>query len=254
VLARTNGQLEILKAGLDQAGVPLRSQGVDGFLGRASIRDAIRPIATSTQPARFAQWRRDLEEASGLRHRAGSEARDNDPDTRAITLARELGDRRALAEIAAEYASLDPMPQGRGFVMFLRQSLGAETAPVAEDAVDVITFHRAKGLEWPVVFVTGLENGYVPISRATSRDALDEERRLLYVALSRAEDELFCSWAKSRTFGSRVVTREPSPYIDAIEEVRKRLGPTTAVDGQAARAALAASRAALGRPGTPASF
>ena len=253
VLARTNGQLEILKAGLDQAGVPLRSQGVDGFLGRASIRDAIRPIAASTQPARFAQWRRDLEETSGLRRRQGSEGHgDDDPDARAITLARDVGDRRALAEIAAEYASLDPMPQGRGFVMFLRQSLGAETAPVAEDAVDVITFHRAKGLEWPVVYVTGLEDGYVPISRATSRDALDEERRLLYVALSRAEDELFCSWAKSRTFGSRVVTREPSPYIDAIEEVRKRLGPTTAVDSQAARAALAASRAALGKPGTPA--
>jgi DNA helicase-2/ATP-dependent DNA helicase PcrA len=158
-----------------------------------------------------------------------------------------------LAEIAAEYASLDPMPQGRGFVTFLRQSLGAETAPVAEDAVDVITFHRAKGLEWPVVFVAGLEDGYVPISRATSRDALDEERRLLYVALSRAEDELFCSWAKARTFGSRSVAREPSPYIDAIEEVRRRLGPTAAVDNQAARTALAASRAALGRPATPAS-
>jgi DNA helicase-2/ATP-dependent DNA helicase PcrA len=252
VLARTNGQLEVLRAGLDQAGVPLRSQGVDGFLGRASIRDAIRPIATSTQPARFAQWRRELEEVNAPRHRPGAEGREDDPDTRAIALARERSDRRALAEIAAEYSSLDPMPQGRGFVTFLRQSLGAETAPVAEDAVDVITFHRAKGLEWPVVFVTGLEDGYVPIARATSRDALDEERRLLYVALSRAEDELFCSWARSRTFGSRVVSREPSPYIDAIEEVRRRLGPTSAVESQAARAALAASRAALGRSGTPA--
>jgi DNA helicase-2/ATP-dependent DNA helicase PcrA len=251
VLARTNGQLEILKTGLDQAGVPLRSQGVDGFLGRASIREAIRPIASSTQPARFAQWRRDLEETGGLRHKARSDERDDDPDVRAITLARDLGDRRALAEMAAEYASLDPMPQGRGFVTFLRQSLGGEAAPVAEDAVDVITFHRAKGLEWPVVYVSGLEDGYVPISRATSREALDEERRLLYVALSRAEDELFCSWAKSRTFGSRVVQREPSPYIDAIEAARRRLGPTAAVDGQAAREALAASRATLGRSGTP---
>jgi DNA helicase II / ATP-dependent DNA helicase PcrA len=254
VLARTNAQLEILKAGLDEAGVPLRSQGVDGFLGRASIRDAIRPIASSTQPARFAQWRRDLEESRGTRPGASSGAReDDDPEARAITLAREVADRRALAEIAAEYASLDPMPQGRGFVTFLRQSLGAETAPVAEDAVDVITFHRAKGLEWPVVYVSGLEDGYVPISRSVSKEALDEERRLLYVALSRAEDELFCSWAKTRTFGSRIVTREPSPYIDAIEEVRRRLGPTTAVDNQAARVALAASRAALGRPGPQAS-
>src|SRR5665213_3100608 len=254
VLARTNGQLEILKAGLDEAGVPLRSQGVDGFLGRASIRDALRPIATSTQPARFAQWRRDLEESGGTRSGAAATGRgDDDPEARAISLARDTADRSALAEIAADYTSLDPMPQGRGFVMFLRQSLGAETAPVAEDAVDVITFHRAKGLEWPVVYVTGLEDGYVPISRAISRDALDEERRLLYVALSRAEDELFCSWAKSRTFGSRTISREPSPYIDAIEEVRRRLGPTTAVDNQAARVALAASRAALGRRGIPGS-
>jgi DNA helicase-2/ATP-dependent DNA helicase PcrA len=232
----------------------MRSQGANGFLARATVRDALRPIAASTQPARFAQWRRELlvtERTSERRTAKGGDRQDLDVET--ITLARERADRTTLAELAKEYATLDPMPQGRGFVTFLRQSGGADAAPVAEDAVDVITFHRAKGLEWRAVFVAGLEDGYVPIAKATSREALDEERRLLYVALSRAEDELFCSWAKSRTFGTHVVSREPSPYIDAIEEARKRLGTTPAGDDQAARRAIAASRAMLGRPAPPSS-
>src|SRR5690606_27022521 len=85
------------------------------------------------------------------------------------------------------------------------------------DAVEIVTFHAAKGLEWPVVHVAGLEDGFVPIHHA--RDdaaALDEERRLLYVALTRARDELHCSWARSRAFGSRSLNRSPSPWLDII--------------------------------------
>ena len=83
--------------------------------------------------------------------------------------------------------------------------------------VDLVTFHRAKGLEWTVAYVTGLERGLVPISWATSEPALAEEQRLLHVALSRAEDELHCSWARSRTVGSRRTPREPSPWLGMLE-------------------------------------
>ena len=81
----------------------------------------------------------------------------------------------------------------------------AATTPATAtgNAVELLTFHRAKGLEFDTVFVTGLERGLVPISHAKSTEALDEEQRLLYVALSRAERVLHLSWARERTVGGR---------------------------------------------------
>ena len=79
------------------------------------------------------------------------------------------------------------------FTAWLDVATSGSTSEAA--GVDLVTFHRAKGLEWTIVFVTGLERGMVPISWATSEAARAEERRLLHVALSRAEDELHCSWA-----------------------------------------------------------
>ncbi len=87
----------------------------------------------------------------------------------------------------------------------------------AGDAVDVTTFHQAKGLEWWGVCVVGLEDGLVPVTSATSADRRAEERRLLYVALTRATDALACSWARSRRSGGRgAVGRAPSPWLEAI--------------------------------------
>jgi len=89
------------------------------------------------------------------------------------------------------------------------------------DAVDLVSFHRAKGLEWPVVFVTGLERGLVPISWATRPDEIAEERRLLHVALSRAADGLHCSWARSRVASGRRVARDPSPWLGDLEHAAR---------------------------------
>jgi DNA helicase-2/ATP-dependent DNA helicase PcrA len=87
----------------------------------------------------------------------------------------------------------------------------------AGGAVELATFHRAKGLEWEVVHVVGLEAGFVPIVHATTSDALAEERRLLYVALTRASRVLECSWAESRTMGSgRAMDRRPSPWVEDL--------------------------------------
>jgi superfamily I DNA/RNA helicase len=86
-----------------------------------------------------------------------------------------------------------------------------------EDAVTVCTFHRAKGLQWPAVWVCGLEAGFVPIAYASGVEAVAEERRLLYVALTRAERELHCSWARERrTSSGKALRREPSPWLTAL--------------------------------------
>lgn len=85
------------------------------------------------------------------------------------------------------------------------------------DAVSLLSFHGAKGLEFDVVHVTGVEDGLVPIAYASTHADVAEERRLLYVALSRAARELTVSWAKERTIGPMTRTRGPSPWLAEIE-------------------------------------
>ena len=85
------------------------------------------------------------------------------------------------------------------------------------DGVNLLTFHAAKGLEWPVVHIVGLEDGFVPIAHAKSRAAKEEERRLLYVAVTRAEQELHVMWCNRRDVSGRSIERKPSPWLDAID-------------------------------------
>jgi DNA helicase-2/ATP-dependent DNA helicase PcrA len=108
-----------------------------------------------------------------------------------------------------------------------------------------MTFHRAKGLEWRVVFVTGLEDGLVPIAHARSSEAFAEERRLLYVACTRAMDDLRCSWARERSFGGRRSARKPSPYLAAIESTHRDFARLAAATPESAQASQLAVRALL---------
>ncbi len=91
----------------------------------------------------------------------------------------------ALIRLGHEYLALDPGGTSIGFAGWLSATLRTDDIAPDTDAVDLVTFHRAKGLEWPIVMITGLERGFVPIGQATTPDALDEESRLLYVALTR---------------------------------------------------------------------
>ena len=99
----------------------------------------------------------------------------------------------------------------------LRPEDGERQGPVPAGAVTLSSFHRAKGLQWAAVWVCGLEAGLVPIAYATSPAALAEERRLLYVALTRAETELHCSWARQRRVANgAALRRAPSPWLAGL--------------------------------------
>jgi ATP-dependent DNA helicase UvrD/PcrA len=89
--------------------------------------------------------------------------------------------------------------------------------------VTMATFHAAKGLEWPVVHLAGLEDGLVPIAHARTQAQRAEEARLLYVAMTRAEDELRCTWAASRTFGGKAAERRMTPWLAGLAD-RLRTG------------------------------
>jgi DNA helicase-2/ATP-dependent DNA helicase PcrA len=124
--------------------------------------------------------------------------------------------RDALLRFGRQYLAVENGPGSvPGFVSWLDLATRGEASD--ERGVDLVTFHRAKGLEWQVVFVTGLERGLVPISWATTPSARAEERRLLHVALGRAEDWVHCSWARERTAYGRRVTRRPTPWLAELE-------------------------------------
>jgi DNA helicase II / ATP-dependent DNA helicase PcrA len=93
----------------------------------------------------------------------------------------------------------------------------ADTVVGAEEGVTLMTLHTAKGLEWPVVVMTGMEHGLFPLARAEEQAAgIEEERRLCYVGLTRAKDKLYLTWARARRRGGDLRPGIASHFLRAI--------------------------------------
>jgi DNA helicase-2/ATP-dependent DNA helicase PcrA len=218
VLVRTNAQAAVLAEAFTAAGVPFRVRGAGSLLEQPEVRQALDLLRGSTSVTSFlADVEREVhvELAAPPLEAVPSAAAEPEPVGPSLT-----DDRRAnlaeLVRLGREYLALDPGGSTAAFSAWLRSTLLTEDS-AGTDAVDIVTFHAAKGLEWPVVHVAGLEKGFVPIHHADDdTESLEEERRLLYVALTRARDELWCTWAQRRAFGSRSLRRAPSPWIDAM--------------------------------------
>ena len=136
-----------------------------------------------------------------------------------------------LVSAARDYEGRDPEASLSGFVD--RLSLLSEVDEESGDRnahVWLMTMHAAKGLEFPVVFIAGMEEGLFPHSRSSEDEAeLEEERRLFYVGMTRAERRLFLtSAARRRVFGEYQST-EPSRFLDEVPpELVQRLAPSYA--------------------------
>ncbi len=118
------------------------------------------------------------------------------------------------AELAAAGVTEPGTPDLGAFVDDLDRRASEQHAPVA-GGVTLATLHAAKGLEWDAVFVVGVCEGTLPITYAESPTAVEEERRLLYVGLTRARRTLAVSWAWARNPGGRA-TRKPSRFLDPL--------------------------------------
>jgi len=93
------------------------------------------------------------------------------------------------------------------------------TGTVDDDAVTLMTLHNAKGLEFPIVFITGLEDGLFPLAKAYDDPSLlEEERRLFYVGITRAEKKLFVSYAEERRRNGELLSSRQSSFLDGIPE------------------------------------
>ena len=248
VLARTNAQLSLIARALSTVGIPTRRSGSDEFIALPVIRRSLELLNGDLDRRRsgaqiFRAWLADL--SLELDSQTPDDASPGEFDDTVGRESGELANLEALVLMAREYQELEPLPSPDGFQAYLEQTLSQDILPATAEAVDLLSFHRAKGLEWTVVFVIGLEDGFVPISHAKNRTMLAEEQRLLYVALSRAKEELHCSWARQRTFGKKNLSREPSPYLAAISETQRGLLEEQEVDLATARHAIAQSRSML---------
>ncbi len=133
-------------------------------------------------------------------------------DADPIELEGRLENLQELRRVASEAGTL---------VAFLEQSalFGAVDAAIDERGVTLMTVHMAKGLEFPAVFIAGLEEGVFPHVRSfIDRDDIEEERRLLYVAVTRAKDRLYLSSARRRLFQGDPIYNPESRFLSEIPE------------------------------------
>jgi DNA helicase-2/ATP-dependent DNA helicase PcrA len=134
---------------------------------------------------------------------------------------------QALAALSDEFAAGRPAASLSDLVAELDERAAAQHAPAVE-GVTLASLHAAKGLEWDAVFLVGLSEGLMPISFADGSESVEEERRLLYVGITRAREHLQRSWSRARTPGGRA-GRSPSRFLEGIfPDVAKHEAAATA--------------------------
>jgi DNA helicase-2/ATP-dependent DNA helicase PcrA len=213
VLFRTNGQSEAYEQALASAGIGYQLRGGERFFARKEVREAILQLRAATRaagetstPEPLGQLVRDIVASLGYTDAA--------PHSGGAL-------RERWESLAALVALADELVISRGgqfslsdFVNELQERSLAQHAPTVQ-GVTLASLHAAKGLEWDAVFLVGLSEGLMPISFADTPEAVDEERRLLYVGITRAREHLFLSWSTARTPGGRA-NRKPSRFLDGL--------------------------------------
>jgi len=213
VLYRVNAQSEVYEAALAEVDVPYLVRGGERFFDRAEVRQAMTVLRVS------AQAERDRYDAIPLPDAVTDVLRavgltDEPPPGRGAE--REKWDAlRALVGLAEEVASASPDADLETLSVELAHRAEAQHAPAVE-GVTLASLHAAKGLEWDAVFLVGLVDGTLPITYATTPDQVAEEKRLLYVGITRARRHLALSWSAARAAGGRR-SRKPSRFLTALD-------------------------------------
>jgi DNA helicase-2/ATP-dependent DNA helicase PcrA len=230
VLFRTNGQSETYEQALTDAGIPYVLRGGERFFERSEVREArllLRGAARSADPTD------DL--PSTVRAVLSGAGWGPAPPDGGGALRERWESLAALARLADDLAVARPDAGLADFVAELDERAEAQHAPTVE-GVTLASLHAAKGLEWDAVFVVGVTEGMLPITYAETPDQVEEERRLLYVGITRARTHLSVSWALARAPGGRA-GRRPSRFLDGLHHSvaaapapragRGRRGPAT---------------------------
>ena len=206
VLFRTNGQSETYEQALADAGIPYLLRGGERFFDRPEVREArllLRGAARSADADELSATVRAVLSGGGW---------SATPPDGAGAVRERWESLAALARLADDLAAARDGATLRDFVAELDERADAQHAPTVE-GVTLASLHAAKGLEWDAVFVVGVTEGMLPITYAETPEQVEEERRLLYVGVTRARQQLSISWALARAPGGRA-SRRPSRFLD----------------------------------------
>jgi len=226
VLYRLNAQGDALEKALDRAGIPFTRSGEAPLVNRfpiniiwrffqaiqypdnpyyAKMYDAL--IVDSGEAKKVAV--EDFKDIGPLPDLIDQAVTSHDFDCSSEESAAAL---RRLRQLAKDFEG-----DVASFLDTLCLERGIDHAALIGDRMALMSLHAAKGLEWPVVFITGCEDRLMPCSLFGSRDD-EEERRLFYVGMTRAQKRLILSHVKRRSLNGRVLDMKPSPFLDAIPE------------------------------------
>lgn len=243
VLFRTNGQAQVYETAFADAGIGFRLRGTEHFFRRPEVRQALLQIRSASHTVSAD----DLAGVGSADHGGGEHPGQVTPvgqmvrdmvsslgwsptPPRVVGAVRETwesldalvnmtdhmaGEHRKAVLAAHEIGGQDPgVFTLRHIAEELTRRSVHQDAPVG-DGVTLASLHSAKGLEWDAVFVVGLTEGLMPISFARTADEIDEERRLLYVGITRAREQVTLSWSLSRTPGGRA-NRTVSRFVQDL--------------------------------------
>ncbi len=217
VLYRINAQSAAYESALSGEGVPYVLRGDVRFFDRPEVREAIvllrgQARAQDDAPAGLADVVAEVLSVKGWTP---------EPPSSSGAVRDRWESLAALHRLAVDLsATVDAGPGGgsaltlAGFVTELEERASAQHAP-SVDGVTLASLHAAKGLEWDAVFVIGVVDGTLPLVHADTPAQVEEERRLLYVGITRAREHLSVSWALARSPGGRA-TRRPSRFLDGL--------------------------------------
>ncbi|MGW7271367.1 ATP-dependent DNA helicase UvrD2 [Streptomyces sp. NPDC054864] len=215
VLFRTNSQSEIYEQALADAGVPYQLRGAERFFERTEVREA---GAALRGAARFGGNDSLLDDVVDLPSQVRAVLSTKGWTTQPPAGSGAARDRweslAALVRLAEDFAGAKPDATLADLVAELDERASAQHAPTVQ-GVTLASLHAAKGLEWDAVFLVGLAEGMMPITYAKTDEQVEEERRLLYVGVTRARLHLSLSWALSRSPGGRA-GRRPSRFLDGL--------------------------------------
>ncbi|MFF7158371.1 UvrD-helicase domain-containing protein [Streptomyces sp. NPDC008139] len=213
VLYRINAQSEVYEQALADAGVPYQLRGAERFFERPEVREAgllLRGAArASTDPEEA-----DNTVPQQVRAVLSSRGWASEPPAGSGAVRDRWESLAALVRLSEDFAAARRDATLSDFVAELDERANAQHAPTVE-GVTLGSLHAAKGLEWDAVFLVGLTEGTLPITYAKTDEQVEEERRLLYVGVTRARLHLSLSWALSRSPGGRG-GRRPSRFLDGL--------------------------------------
>lgn len=243
VLYRTNAQSRVLEEAFLHAGIPYMLVGGVKFYDRKEIKDVISFIKYLVNPKDSVSKKR-IEKIGIRRFEKLESFRTENPDLSGLTtldildvviqktdylalfqketeenIAR-LENLKELRSVATEFPDVNEFLENVTLVETTQDS-NRHLTPNAQlkDCVTLMTLHAAKGLEFPIVFIVGMEEGLFPHSRSLMDNAqMEEERRLAYVGITRAKDQLYLTYANSRLYFGERISNPPSRFIMDIPE------------------------------------